>query len=52
MIDLAKKKGEGWVEYLYPKPGPDFDHAAPSKKIAYAYKVPGHNILVTAGFYE
>jgi signal transduction histidine kinase len=29
MIDLAKDKGEGWVEYMFPKPGQD----APSKKI-------------------
>jgi signal transduction histidine kinase len=37
MIDLAKDKGEGWVEYMFPKPGQD----APSKKISYIYRVPG-----------
>ncbi len=50
MVDLAKKKGEGWVEYMYPKPGGDYD--APSKKIIYIYRVPGQNLFVGAGIYE
>jgi signal transduction histidine kinase len=48
MVDLAKDKGEGWVEYMYPKPGEE----APSKKISYVYRVPGQNIFVGAGIYE
>ena len=48
MADLAKDKGEGWVEYMYPKPGEE----APSKKISYVYRVPGQNIFVGAGIYE
>jgi signal transduction histidine kinase len=48
MIDLAKDKGEGWVEYMFPKPGQD----APSKKISYIYRVPGQNLFVGAGIYE
>jgi signal transduction histidine kinase len=50
MCDLAKKKGEGWVEYMYPKPGGDYN--APSKKISYIYRVPGQNLCVGAGIYE
>jgi signal transduction histidine kinase len=48
MIDLAKDKGEGWVEYMFPKPAQD----APSKKISYINRVPGQNLLVGAGIYE
>jgi len=48
MVDLAKDKGEGWVEYMFPKPGEE----APSKKISYIYRVPGQNLLVGAGIYE
>ena len=48
MVDLAKGKGEGWVEYMYPKPGEE----APSKKISYVYRVPGQNLFVGAGIYE
>jgi signal transduction histidine kinase len=48
MVDVAKDKGEGWVEYMYPKPGED----APSKKISYIYRVPGQNLFVGAGIYE
>ena len=48
MADLAKDKGEGWVEYMYPKPGEE----APSKKISYVCRVPGQNIFVGAGIYE
>ena len=50
MVDLAKKKGEGWVDYMYPKPGGDYD--TPSKKISYIYRVPGQNLFVGAGIYE
>jgi signal transduction histidine kinase len=48
MADVAKGKGEGWVEYMYPKPGEE----APSKKISYVYRVPGQNLFVGAGIYE
>jgi cytochrome c len=48
MVDLAKGKGEGWVEYMYPKPNEE----APSKKISYVYRVPGQNLFVGAGIYE
>jgi cytochrome c len=48
MVDLAKGKGEGWVEYMYPKPNEE----APSEKISYVYRVPGQNLFVGAGIYE
>ncbi|MBN2810069.1 MAG: cache domain-containing protein [Deltaproteobacteria bacterium] len=41
-------KGEGWVNYMWPKPG----EKAPSKKASYVYKVPGQNIALGAGVYE
>ncbi len=50
MVDLAKGKGEGWVEYMYPKPGEG--EVTPSKKISYIYRVPGQNLFVGAGIYE
>jgi signal transduction histidine kinase len=48
MVDLAKGKGEGWVEYMYPKPGEE----TPSKKLSYVYRIPGQNLFVGAGIYE
>ncbi len=48
MVDLAKDKGEGWVEYMYPKPNEE----APSRKVSYIYRVPGQNFFVGAGIYE
>ena len=50
MIDLAKTKGEGWVDYMYPKPGDDYKISY--KKLGYVYRVPGHDIFVGAGIYE
>ncbi|MBN2232592.1 MAG: cache domain-containing protein [Deltaproteobacteria bacterium] len=47
-ISLAKTKGEGWVDYMWPKPG----EKAPSRKLTYVYRVPGHNIAMLAGIYE
>lgn len=47
-VAVAKTKGEGWVDYMWPKPG----EQAPSKKITYIYRVPGKDLLVGAGIYE
>ena len=47
-VDLAGSKGEGWVEYMWPKPGEE----KPSKKISYIYRVPGKELFVGAGIYE
>lgn len=48
MINLAKDKGEGWVTYMWPKPG----EKKPSSKITYVVRVPGENVFVAAGIYE
>ncbi len=47
-VEVAKDKGEGWVDYMWPKPG----EKTPSKKLTYVYRVPGKNLLVGAGIYE
>lgn len=47
-VAVAKTKGEGWVDYMWPKPGAQTS----SKKITYIYRVPGKDLLVGAGIYE
>ena len=47
-INVAKNDGEGWVSYMWPKPG----EKAPSPKIAYVYRVPGEDVAMLAGIYE
>ena len=44
---LAKEKGEGWTEYMWPKPG----EKKPSKKVNYVHKVPGEDVLFGAGIF-
>ena len=46
-INTAKNDGEGWVDYMWPKPG----EKAPSPKLTYVYKVPGGNAAMLAGVY-
>jgi len=46
-VNLARKSGQGWVEYMWPKPG----KSSPSKKLTYIYRVPDHDLLVGAGVY-
>ncbi len=46
-VNLARKVGSGWVEYMWPKPG----KKTPSKKITYVYRVPDQNVFVGAGVY-
>ena len=56
-IAVAKSKGEGWTEYMYPtpeelkKPTPYKDKIK-SKKISYVYRVPGKDLMLIAGFFE
>jgi cytochrome c len=54
-IDVAKTTGEGWVEYMYPKPAelkkPEKERIL-SKKISYVYRVPGTDMFVGAGVWE
>ncbi len=46
-VNLARSSGEGWVEYMWPKPGKD----TPRKKITYIYRVPETDLFVGAGVY-
>ncbi len=46
-VNLARTKGEGWVEYMWPKPLKN----TPRKKLTYIYRVPGHDLFVGAGVY-
>ena len=49
-METAKTKGQGWVEYMWPKPG----EKKPSKKISYVKraKMPtGETVVVGAGVY-
>lgn len=47
-VKVAKEKGEGWVDYMWPKPGED----TPSVKDTYILKVPDADLLVAAGIYK
>jgi signal transduction histidine kinase len=55
--EVAKTRGEGWTEYMYPKPQ-ELKKPAPhkekksSKKLSYVYRVPGKELMVIAGFFE
>lgn len=46
-VNTAKTLGQGWVEYMWPRPG----RKSPSKKITYIYRVPGKDVFVAAGVY-
>jgi signal transduction histidine kinase len=47
-VNVAKDKGEGWVDYMWPKPG----DKTPVPKITYVFKVPDFPVAVAAGIYE
>ncbi|MFO7839022.1 MAG: cache domain-containing protein [Desulfosalsimonadaceae bacterium] len=46
-VNLARNNREGWVEYMWPKPGRN----NPQKKITYIYRIPGTELFVGAGVY-
>lgn len=46
--DLARTKGSGWVDYMWPKPG----EKTPSEKSTYILKVEGTDLIVGAGCYK
>ncbi|SHK12408.1 Cache domain [Desulfatibacillum alkenivorans DSM 16219] len=46
-IRVAMDPGEGWVEYVWPKPG----ETTPEKKATYVLKVPGQHYCMGAGAY-
>jgi cytochrome c len=48
MVEVAKGKGEGWVDYMWTNPG----DPKPRKKVTYIYRVPGKNVFAGAGVYE
>jgi cytochrome c len=54
-IEVAKTKGEGWVEYVQAKPEelkkPPAERIL-SKKSTYIYRVPGKEMYCGAGIYE
>lgn len=47
-VTLAATKGEGWVDYLWPKP----NETAASPKVTYVYRVPGTDLFTAAGYYK
>jgi len=56
-IKVAKIKGEGWTEYMYPTPEElkkdiPFKEKKSSKKNSYVYRVPGKDLMVIAGYFE
>jgi cytochrome c len=47
-IKIANAKGEGWVDYRWPRPGQD----TPTEKSSFIYRVPGTPYFVGAGIYK
>ena len=47
-IEVAGKKGTGWVDYMWPKPGEE----NPVAKSTYIYRVEGTPFFVGAGIYK
>lgn len=46
-VNLARSSGEGWVEYMWPRPG----KSTPRKKKTYIYRIPDTDLFVAAGVY-
>ncbi len=46
--EVAKTKGSGWVDYMWPKPGAK----TPSPKSSYVERVPGENLYFGCGIYK
>ena len=47
-VEVAGSKGQGWVNYMWPKPGED----KPAAKTSYILRVKGTPYFVGAGIYE
>lgn len=47
-VNVAKNKGSGWVDYLWPKP----NEKKPSQKTSYIERVPGKDYFVGVGYYK
>ena len=50
IIEVAKTKGSGWVDYMWPKPG----ETEPSKKLSYikTVKVGDEDFIIASGVYS
>jgi len=46
-MKIANTKGEGWLDYAWPKPG----EKKPSPKSCYVYRVPGEDVMMLSGIY-
>lgn len=46
-VNLARDAGEGWVDYMWPRPGEN----TPRQKQTYVYRVPNTDLFVAAGVY-
>ena len=54
-IEIAKTKGDGWVEYMWPKPEEmqkPKDQRIFSRKASYVLRVPGQDMFAVAGVHE
>jgi cytochrome c len=56
-LEVAKTKGEGWTEYMYPTPEESmkttpWKEKKSSKKTSFVYRVPGKDLVVVAGIFE
>ncbi len=47
-IAVANTPGEGWVDYMWPKP----NEKTPSPKTTYVYRAPGQSVMLCAGIYQ
>ena len=47
-VKVAGSQGQGWVDYMWPKPGQD----QPAAKSSYIYRVPNTPYFVGAGIYK
>jgi cytochrome c len=47
-VQVAGSQGQGWVDYMWPKPGQD----KPAAKSSYIYRVPNTPYFVGAGIYK
>jgi len=47
-VAIGRDKGEGWVEYMWPKP----DEKDPVEKITCVYRIPDTDVIALAGIYK
>ncbi len=56
-MEIARTTGEGWTEYMYPRPEElqkpiPFKEKVSSRKLSYVYRIPGKDLFVVAGYFE